>query len=64
LQDLVVGTDQSWPALVSVAGGGVADVRRLAVNEDGMKVIATNGYKKSTHTVGASLLRAAFRRWS
>jgi hypothetical protein len=30
-----------------MAGGGVADVRRLAVNEEVMKVIATNGYKKA-----------------
>jgi hypothetical protein len=31
-----------------MAGGGVADVRRLAVNEELMKVVATNGYKKAT----------------
>jgi len=31
-----------------MAVGGVADVRSLAVNEEGMKVIATNGYKKNT----------------
>jgi hypothetical protein len=47
-----------------MAGGGVADVRRLAVNEEVMKVIATNGYKKAiklyarmhTGPVGASSL--------
>jgi hypothetical protein len=32
----------------SNADGGVADVRRLAVNEEGMKEVATNGYKKTT----------------
>jgi hypothetical protein len=31
-----------------MAVGGVADVRSLAVNEEGLKVIATNGYKKNT----------------
>jgi hypothetical protein len=31
-----------------MAVGGVADVRRLAVNVEGLKVIATNGYKKTT----------------
>jgi hypothetical protein len=37
-----------------MAVGGVADVRSLAVNEEGLKVVATNGYKK---TVGAWLAR-------
>jgi hypothetical protein len=27
--------------------GGVGDVRRLAVNVEGLKVVATNGYKKT-----------------
>ena len=31
-----------------MAVGGVADVRRLAVNVEGLKVIATNDYKKTT----------------
>jgi hypothetical protein len=31
-----------------MAVGGVADVRSLAVNEEGLKVVATNGYKKNT----------------
>ncbi|WP_434766689.1 hypothetical protein [Pseudomonas triticicola] len=32
----------------SKAIGGVADVRSLALNEEVMKVAATNGYKKAT----------------
>jgi hypothetical protein len=31
-----------------MAVGGVADVRRLAVNGAVLKVVATNGYKKTT----------------
>jgi len=34
----------------SKAIGGVADVRSLALNEEVMKVAATNGYKKHTST--------------
>jgi hypothetical protein len=45
-----------------MAVGGVADVRRLAVNEEGLKVIATNGYKKTTSRCINSML--GFNRWT
>jgi hypothetical protein len=42
-----------------MAVGGVADVRRLALNEPVMKVAATNGYKKATPTFGPTPVGAA-----
>lgn len=46
----------------SKAIGGVADVRSLALNEEVMKVTATNGYKKATDTKTPRTGRGVFTR--